>query len=182
MFVLYALYPTPFSPQAPCHPRGQTSTPWLCPHPKCQLTALLLLSFAMRVSVPPTLQRPRSVPTPPCKKKQNRTEKRQNGPTLHFPVKALDRTKPRTPEECLVEDTDGWDNKSSCCITVQLHFGPRLSICYSETTQSLPIPMRVMFSNVTDNIKCCILSACGAWRVSEELPNKGNTNRHSIRY
>lgn len=85
-----------------------------------------------------------------------------------FPVKAHDRPKERTPEDDLVEDDVGGDKKSSCCVTVHLHFGPSLSICYSKATASSMIPIRVMDISMTDAIKCCFLSVCGAWRENEK--------------
>lgn len=83
MFVLYALYPSPFLPRHHVTPGADqhslavpksitpTNPPPYDPAP--------LGSMCPR---PFTLQRPRSIPTLPSKEKQNRTEKRQNGPTL----------------------------------------------------------------------------------------------------
>lgn len=39
-----------------------------------------------------------------------------------------------------------------------------------------------MFSNMTDTIKCCSASLCGAWRVNEEQAPQQLRNKHSIRY
>lgn len=125
MFVLYALYSSPFLPRhhvtpgAEQHtlavPKSITPTNPLPNHPPPQG------SMCPR---PLALQRPRSIPTLPSKEKQNQTEKRQNGPTLLPLSKLLTGPSRGPPEESSAEDDDDGDNKSSCCVTAQLHFGP----------------------------------------------------------
>ena len=84
MFVLYALHPPPFLPRHHVTPgadqRSLTVPKSITPtNPLPFTTPPPLGSTCPR---PLTLQRPRSIPTLPSKEKQNRTEKRQNGPTL----------------------------------------------------------------------------------------------------
>ena len=86
-----------------------------------------------------------------------------------------------TPEEGSVEDDDEGDNKSSCCVTARLHFGPCFSICLfrsSAVLSDFPCMSCLLTWHV---IKCCFTSVCGAWRVRQELVNQGNRNKHSIR-
>ena len=86
-----------------------------------------------------------------------------------------------TPEEGSVEDDDEGDNKSSCCATARLHFGPCLSIWLFRSSTVLSDFPCMSCLLTWHAIKCCFTSVCGAWRVRQELVNQGNRNKHSIR-
>lgn len=73
----------------------------------------------------------------PSKEKQNQTEKRQNGPTLLLLSKLMTGLRRGPPEECSFEDDDSRDSKSSSCVTVQLHFGPCLSVWLFKSVVAL---------------------------------------------
>lgn len=130
MFVLYALYSSLFLPRHHVTPGADQ------------------LSLAVPKSITPTNPPPHllptttrvNVPSPPhptmptvhtgtaLQRETKLNWKETKWPHAAFPVKALDRPEKGPPEEGSVEDDDDGDNKSSCCVTAQLHFGPCLSI------------------------------------------------------
>lgn len=185
MFVLDALYPAPFLPRHHVTPGANqcslavpmSKTPTNNPTTPNPFSCYYLLPKGLMF--PPILQRLQSILTLPSQERQNIAEKRQNGPMLHSLSKRL-MGPSRWPQSmvCLMMMITSQVVALQCSYTL----APCLSVCYSETTQSSPICLCVMFSNMTDNIKFCFLSICEAWRVSEELPIHVDVSTHSIRY
>lgn len=128
MFVLYALYPSPFLPRHHVTPGADQQC--LAVPKSITPTKPPLLPTTTRVNVPsPPHPTTPTVHTNTALQRETKPNwKETKWPHAAFPVKALDRPKQRPPEEGSVEDDDDGDNKSSCCVTAQLHFGPCLSI------------------------------------------------------
>lgn len=183
MFVLYALYSSSFLPR-------RHVTPGADQH-----------SLAVPKSITPTNPPPTThhhkgqcalAPSPAnahgpnqhCPPKRNKTKlKRDKMAPRCFPCQSSWQARAGPPQR-RVQLKMMTTEITSQVVVLQRSYTLAL-VCpfgYSEALRSKLIPMHVMFSNMTDTIKCCFASVCGAWRVSEELAIQENRNKHSIRY
>lgn len=138
MFVLYALYSSLYLPRhhvtpgADQHslavPKSITPTTPTPHFPTHAHTHFLPTTTRVNVPSPPHPTMPTVQTSTALQRETKPNWKETKWPHAAFPVKALDRPEKGPPEEGSVEDDDDGDNKSSCCVTAQLHFGPCLSI------------------------------------------------------